>query len=112
MSENTFDYPSICDFLCILILQTTTYIPPTLNSLTVPRDVTILYVNNVVKLVSGIVLREFRDVRFFFFWTGFNGTRMFRMTAPPDVNIYGGGIATLAITSYPGSIYSLHGYKG
>ena len=50
------------------------------------------YSNNVVKLVAyGEVLRSFRNVNYFFFWTGFNGTRTFRRSAPTDVHIYGGG---------------------
>ena len=74
-------------------LQTASYIPLTLSSINVPKVVNITYSNNVVKLVEDDnVLRSFRNVNYFFFWTGFNGTRTFRRSAPTDVHIYGGGI--------------------
>ena len=88
-----------CTF--IYHLQTTSYIPLTLSSINVPREVNILYLNNVVKLVEyGQVLRSFRNVNYFFFWTGFNGTKTFRRGAPKDVHIYGGGIVAIDIHYY------------
>ena len=73
-------------------LQTASYISQTLNSINVPREVNISYSNNVVKLVAySEVLRSFRNVNYFFFWTGFNRIRTFGRSAPTDVHIYGGG---------------------
>lgn len=74
--------------------QTVT-VPQTLKSISVPREATILYVNNVVKVVDSSgdkVLRDFRNIRTFFFWTGYNGTRTFRRSVPSNVKIFGGGI--------------------
>ena len=99
MHENTYDYRLMGAPL--YHLQTTSYIPLTLSSINVPREVNILYLNNVVKLVEyGQVLRSFRNVNYFFFWTGFNGTRTFRRGAPKDVHIYGGGIVAIDIHYY------------
>ena len=72
-------------------LQTASYISLTLSSINVSREVNISYSNNVLKLVAYV--RSFRNVNYFFFWiwTGFNGTRTFRRSAPTDVHIYGGG---------------------
>ena len=67
MHENTYDYRLMGAPL--YHLQTTSYIPLTLSSINVPREVNILYLNNVVKLVEyGRVLRSFRNVNYFFFF--------------------------------------------
>ena len=64
----------------------------TLNSIDVPRDAYVVYANNMIKVVAGgEVLRTFRNIKHFFFWTGFNGTRSFVKGAPKDAYIYGGG---------------------
>ena len=90
MHKNTYDYTLMGTPL--YHLQTASYISLTLSSINVPKVVNITYSNNVVKLVEdGNVLRSFRNVNYFFFWTGFNGTRTFRRSAPTDVHIYGGG---------------------
>lgn len=96
MHENTCDYTLMGAPL--YHLQTTSYISLTLSSINVPREVSILYLNNVAKLIAyGKVLRSFRNVNYFIFLTGFNGARTFRRSAPTDVHVYGGGIAIVCL---------------
>ncbi len=48
------------------------------NCLRLPREGSILYKNNVLKVeVNGLVVREFRSIRRLIFWTGFRGVRVF-----------------------------------
>ena len=90
MHENTCDY--IIMDAPFSHSQITPNIPQTLSSISVPREASILYLNNVVKVIANDkVLRSFRNVNYFFFLTGFNGTRTFTRSAPRDVSIYGGG---------------------
>lgn len=73
--------------------QTPQPIPQTGNRLQVPRQASLVFKNKVLKVVqSDQILRKFLDIRRLFFYTGFNGTRVFTTSAPvPLDEIFGGG---------------------
>lgn len=59
-----------------------------------PDEVFLTYQNNTLSIVIDefTVLCTFENISRLFFWTGFNGTRVFVNTAPvPLEEIFGGG---------------------
>ena len=81
-----------------LTQSTPPFVPQTGRSMRVPRETSIEYRNNIVKIkYEGKTLRIFTRIRKFIFWTGFKGTRRFRKNAPSNF-IYGGGISKLMLT--------------
>ena len=65
----------------------------------VPDELFITFKRNTLRIVlridpnQNVVLRRFENIARLFFWTGFNGTRVFVTTAlVPLEEIFGGGI--------------------
>ena len=63
----------------------------------VPDELFLVYQQEILKIVKlvdekVVVLRTFKNISRLFFWTGFNGTRVFITSAPvPVEEIFGGG---------------------
>jgi hypothetical protein len=67
--------------------------PQTESRVQIPRPAFLRFERRVLTVIQEeTVLRTFQNVRRLFFWTAFNGTRIFDFTAPvPRDEIYGGG---------------------
>ena len=75
-------------------LQDPTPIPQTGDSLLLPPSATLEYWDDILEVVQGRrVVRRIENIQRLFFWTGFNGTRVFIGSARvPDDEIFGGGV--------------------
>ena len=74
-------------------LQEPAPIPQKGNRIRIPRLAFLRYWDKVLEVVQGSkVLRRIPNVVRLFFWTGFNGTRVFTTKAPVEPGeIFGGG---------------------
>ena len=64
-----------------------------------PLSATLEYWDDVLEVVQGRrVVRRIENIQRLFFWTGFNGTRVFTGSARvPEDEIFGGGVCSTVI---------------
>ncbi len=73
------------------------------NYLRLPREGSLQYKNNILRVViNGHVVREFRSIRRLIFWTGFSKVRVF--SGSTDEFIFGSG--QLKIINYCAYYYT------
>ena len=79
------------------------------NRVDVPLEAFIIYRDNTVSVVQRNMVEvvRFENISRLFFWTGFNGTRVFENSAPiPFGEIFGEGMLNLLLWGVSASILS------